>query len=94
MAFGKRPKEELFDLDRDPYQLNNIANVDEYEGMRARLSDQLTEYLITTGDPRETGTAFNWDTAKYYMDRDKRPKPSKEAIKALGLQEEYNYLDE
>lgn len=94
IAFGKRPKEELFDLDKDPYQLNNVANVDAYADIRAELSDQLSEYLKTTGDPRETGTAFNWDTPRYYMDRDKRPKPSKEAIKALGLQEEYNYLDE
>ena len=94
MAFGKRPREELFDLERDPYQLNNIANVDDYEEIRAKLSEQLTAYQIATGDPRETGTTFDWDATKYYMDRDKRPKPSKEAIKALGLKEEYNYIDD
>ena len=95
MAFlAGSPKEELFDLDKDPYQLNNVANEDGYDEIQAELSEQLTKYLISTGDPRETGLAFDWDAPKYYKDRDKRPKPSKEAIKALGLKKEYDYLDE
>jgi len=94
LAFGKRPKEELFDLVKDPFQLNNVANVAAYRETQVLLSKQLTDYLIATEDPRETKIAFDWDAQKYYKDRDKRPKPNKEAINALGLKEEYNYIEE
>ena len=73
---------------------NNVADFDEYAKIKRQLSEQLTEYLMTTGDPRETGATFDWDAPEYYMEKDKRPRPSKEAITTLGLKEEYDYLEE
>ncbi|MEQ9289633.1 MAG: sulfatase-like hydrolase/transferase [Cyclobacteriaceae bacterium] len=92
MAFGKRPAEELFDLSKDSYQLINVSNQPEYSDVKNELSGQLTEYLVATGDPRETGTPYDWDKARYYMEGDKRPRPGEVAIEVLGLEEEYNYV--
>ena len=93
MAFGKRPAEELFDLSKDPYQLNNVADKPEYGDIKRQLSEQLTKYLVSSGDPRETSESFDWDAAEYYMEGDKRPRPGEKAIEALGLEAEYDYLN-
>ncbi len=50
-AGGKRPAEELYILADDPYQLNNLANSDQFTELKERLSQQLLTYLRETGDP-------------------------------------------
>ncbi len=92
LAFSKRPQHELYNLSEDPFQLNNLAEVNEYKPVLEDLSNQLNAYLVKTKDPREVGQLFDWDNAPYFKDRDKKPKPSKKAIQILGLEEEYNYL--
>jgi len=94
LCFDKRPTEELYDISKDPDQINNVANNPEYAEVKAKLSKQLTNYLVKTGDPRETDANFNWDTVPYYMEGDKTPRPGRKAIEALQLEEEYNYIDE
>ncbi len=51
-AYGKRPREELFDLQKDPNQMQNVASDPAYaevlEDLRKRLMDELT----SSGDPR------------------------------------------
>ena len=93
LAFSKRPKEELYDLLNDPFQMNNLANVDKYKPNLETLSNRLKSYLVKTQDPRELGQKLNWDNAPYYKDRDKKPRPSKKAREMLGLKEEYSYLN-
>lgn len=93
LAFGKRPEEELYDLSKDFYQMNNVAYSKEYQSIKSDLSQKLVKYLVETGDPRETENEFDWDAAEYYMEGDKTPRPGKEAIEKLGLKEEYNYLE-
>jgi arylsulfatase A-like enzyme len=93
LAFGKRPEFELFDLQYDPEQMVNVAYDPEYATIRAELEAQLVAYLIETEDPRETGVGYDWDASEYYMEGDKRPRPSEDAIDALGLEEEYDYTE-
>tara|TARA_B110000305_G_C19448289_1_gene646152 strand:+ start:92 stop:1621 length:1530 start_codon:yes stop_codon:yes gene_type:complete len=93
LAFSKRPQHELYNLSKDPFQMKNLAEVNEYKPVLKDLSNQLNAYLVKTKDPREIGQLFDWDNAPYFKDRDKKPKPSKKAIQILGLREEYNYLD-
>ena len=93
LAFSKRPQHELYKLCEDPFQMNNLAYDKEYASVRNEISNQLISYLKETGDPRETGAAFDWDNAHYYKDRDKKPNPSEKAIEVLGLETEYNYLE-
>ncbi len=51
-AYGKRPREELYDLRKDPYQMQNIATEPAYQSQRAQLEARLLAELINTGDPR------------------------------------------
>lgn len=50
-----RPKEELYDLEKDPYEMKNIAGNPEYKAILARLSKSLDDWMKDTnddGDPR------------------------------------------
>lgn len=53
LVAARRPAEELYDLQRDPFQLENVIADANYtqalQGLRARL----TEYLVQTRDPVE-----------------------------------------
>ncbi|MFO0906306.1 MAG: sulfatase-like hydrolase/transferase [Pirellulales bacterium] len=51
-AFGKRPREELYDLRTDPQQMQNVAGDPHYAEQRAALEKRLMEELTRTGDPR------------------------------------------
>lgn len=93
LGFGKRPKEELYDLRNDPYQMNNIANSKEYKKIKILLSEKLTDYLNANKDPREIGGEMKWLRAKYYAEKDFFPKPSEEAKKELNLKDEYSYIE-
>ncbi len=52
LAYGKRPREELYDLKTDPHQVKNVAADPAHATARAELENQLMEELRRTGDPR------------------------------------------
>ena len=66
LAFAKRPAEELYDLEKDPGQIVNLAGKAEYEKIRRKLSSQLMAYLTQTEDPRALGKDAPWDFYPYY----------------------------
>lgn len=51
-VYGKRPREELYDLKADPHQTRNLANDPAYAKQRGALEQRLMEELRRTGDPR------------------------------------------
>jgi arylsulfatase A-like enzyme len=51
-AYGKRPKEELFDLKKDPHQMKNVAEDLAYAEVVQELRERLLAELTRTGDPR------------------------------------------
>jgi arylsulfatase A-like enzyme len=51
-VYGKRPREELYDLKADPHQTKNVAADSAYATTRAKLERQLLDELKRTGDPR------------------------------------------
>lgn len=55
LDFGKREREELYDLDRDPFEMKNLAGDAAYAAVKADLSTRLAKYLEKTGDPRALG---------------------------------------
>lgn len=58
LAYGKRPAEELYDLRKDPYQLNNIAGETQYAAEQKRLRAELNGWMRRMNDPRALpGTA-------------------------------------
>ena len=51
-VYGKRPREELYDLKSDPHQTKNVAADPRYASARAQLETRLMDELRRTGDPR------------------------------------------
>ncbi len=73
LSFGKRPAEELFDLKKDPEQLDNVAADESYAEVLARLGNQLTAELLASGDPRhDSSEAFDFDAVPYLGGRPTR----------------------
>ena len=52
MGFGKFPAEELYDLRKDPYYLNNVVEDAYYQEVRRKLANQLMAVLREQNDPR------------------------------------------
>jgi arylsulfatase A-like enzyme len=73
LAFGKRPAEELYDLKKDPEQLENLAADPRYTEIREELSDKLTGRLRATGDPRIVGGGEKFDQYPYLGGTPKYP---------------------
>lgn len=42
----KRPKEELYDLEQDPFELHNLAGIKEYYEVQSMLSSKLNEWIL------------------------------------------------
>jgi uncharacterized sulfatase len=55
LSFGKRPLEELYDIQKDPDQINNLASDPEFQDVKQQLWSELSRYLQKTGDPRIEG---------------------------------------
>lgn len=64
-AYGKRPRLELYDLKKDPHQVNNVAAMPEYKEVVQRLETKLMTELETTGDPRLV------DGGRYFEEQEK-----------------------
>lgn len=65
LAFGKRPAEELFDLNKDPEQMNNVAEDPAYSETRKALSEWLMAILKDAEDPRVLGDGSTFDKSPY-----------------------------
>ena len=66
LATAKRPAEELYDLKRDPDQVENIAGNSAYRDAQQRLRSELDRWLGESGDPRATADDDRWDRFPYY----------------------------
>ena len=55
LAFAKRPAEELYDLQADPGQLNNVADLPEYAERKHKLVTVFEHEFTATYDPRALG---------------------------------------
>jgi uncharacterized sulfatase len=55
LSMAKRPEHELYDINKDPYCLENLAEKYDYQVILEELKKELTKFLIETGDPRHVG---------------------------------------
>lgn len=51
-AYGKRPKYELYDLNKDPHEIHNVAEDPAYAVIFEKLKAELLAELASTADPR------------------------------------------
>jgi N-sulfoglucosamine sulfohydrolase len=63
--FGKHPADELYDINADPYQINNLAGDPAFESIKESLKAKLFEELTIEGDPRMTGEGDIFDNYLY-----------------------------
>lgn len=73
LATAMRPAEELYDLQADPDQLNNVAADPTRGAIKTRMRRMLDEWMRTTGDPRATTDDDRWDRYPYYGQPAKAP---------------------
>jgi N-sulfoglucosamine sulfohydrolase len=66
LAADKRPAEELYDLRKDPYQLENVAGKPEYAGAKTVMQVALLNWMRETNDPRAGVNNDPWDRYPYY----------------------------
>jgi N-sulfoglucosamine sulfohydrolase len=71
LATSKRPYEELFDIENDPFCLNNLIGNNDLKKDKERLSKALDYYLLETGDPRTLIGKSIWDDFPYYFNNPK-----------------------
>lgn len=65
LAFGKRPQDELYVIEDDPHQMNNVAGDSEYEDVLADLRERLFDELEATDDPRVVADDPSFDEYPY-----------------------------
>tara|TARA_B100000886_G_scaffold182559_1_gene125240 strand:- start:1354 stop:2898 length:1545 start_codon:yes stop_codon:yes gene_type:complete len=81
-AYGKRPQEEFYDMNKDPDQMKNLAQDPEYSGTVRKLRSRLIKYLGDNNDPRlvDNGKFFETSPMTDGFKRtvkSKKPKPKK-----------------
>ncbi|MDE0213659.1 MAG: sulfatase, partial [Deltaproteobacteria bacterium] len=65
MGFGKFPAEELYDLERDPHYLDNVAGDPGHAEAREHLSTRLMAVLREQHDPRVTDPDCRFERSPY-----------------------------
>lgn len=66
--FGKRPQEELYDVNKDPYCLNNLVDDPVFNQQKEELKKELYRELKKQDDPRVFGKGYIFETYTY-MDK-------------------------
>jgi len=65
LNFGKRPLEELYDIQKDPMCMDNLVEQEEMQNIKSELSEQLTTILESQRDPRILGNGAIFETYPY-----------------------------
>lgn len=73
LCFAKRPQYELYDLRKDPAQLENVAGQAEYAEIQQKLQTELTARLKASGDPRMVESDIDFDAYEYLGGGPKHP---------------------
>ena len=68
LAFGRRPAEELYDMENDPEQLHNLASDPALAETKRALAERMANHLRATHDPRQRGEA-PWDSYPFTDER-------------------------
>lgn len=90
LAFGKRPSEELYVLENDPYNMNNVVADPAYLAVLDSMRAELKKFMQETNDIRLTEPqTIYWDTVEYtpkYQFKDFNLQEEIEAYKMLKSQ--------
>ena len=65
LSFGKRPYEELYDLNNDEYYMKNVAADGKYAEIKQELNKRLLDHLEQYNDPRTQETPCRFEHSPY-----------------------------
>jgi arylsulfatase A-like enzyme len=65
LNFGKRVAEELYDIKKDPFCMNNLADDTKLAERKAKMIEEMTQKLTQQGDPRILGNGDIFDNYTY-----------------------------
>ncbi len=65
ISFGKRPSEEFYNIQQDPYCLTNLAEAPQYQKQMVELRSEMTQRLTEQQDPRILGNGDLFDQYPY-----------------------------
>ena len=68
-CFGKRPEFELYNITRDPYQLNNLSGSSAHAETEKLMKEELFSYLDERDDLRISGEEEIYNKAPYYFNK-------------------------
>lgn len=68
-SFGKRPQEELYNIDNDPECMNNLSLHPEYQVLKEELKARLFAKLAAQEDPRIFGRGDIFDEYEYALEK-------------------------
>jgi hypothetical protein len=66
LIFGKRPKEELYDVKKDPHQITNVAMDPSYAAVLQQMRQKVDAWMLETKDPRVDDSVDPWDFFPYH----------------------------
>jgi len=68
-SFGKRAEEELYDISKDPFCMNNLANDASHEILKNKLRTEMEAKLLEQGDLRMQGFGHLYEAAPFLKGR-------------------------
>ena len=84
LAFGKRPRQELYDLSRDPDTMVNVAEDPTYQDVCKRMEQRLLTILKEQGDPRVMAQPCKFEYEPYAGPVDRAWFENAATIEAIG----------
>ncbi|MEO0415092.1 MAG: sulfatase/phosphatase domain-containing protein, partial [Verrucomicrobiota bacterium] len=83
-VYGQRPKYELYDLKKDPFETKNVADDPAYAEVKEKLETELMAELQSTGDPRLVDDGKFFETKPMIGPAKKPIKPTQGKGKGKG----------
>ena len=67
LCFGMRPEEELYNIQKDPNCMVNLAYISGYEAIKKQMRTQMEAELTAQGDPRTLGQGDVFDKSYNFV---------------------------
>lgn len=92
LNFGKRDEEELYNIEHDPFCMNNLVDNPEFEVRKGNMFDEMKGKLTEQDDPRILGNGDIFDNYEYSgADRDYYNRYVKGEVETAGWVNESDY---
>lgn len=94
LKFKDLPFEELYDIENDPFEQNNLASMPAFQQVKEKLVADMFEWMKEQGDflPEEPGFMPIIKADHFPLDQEKRGRKIPDSLKNTLTREDYYYL--